>query len=280
MGKAIAFMGMLSVLFVSGFAPARAEGPQRIISLAPSLTREIYDLKEQGRLVGVTSFCPENARRNHEVVGSLTLLNFEKICALEPDLVLASMDSNKQADIEKLKALKIEVVVFEGCESFSCMCSEFMRLGAVIGREHEAAAIVSDIRRKVDALRARTAGHAPLRVFWQMGTNPMVTAGDDTYTGELIRLAGCRNIFGQLKAKYPRVNVENVVAGDPEVIFTVSGMDGPMDQPAPWSRFAMISAVRNNRVYALNADLVCQPTPGMFLAAFETMIGHLYPEAP
>ncbi|HPA84681.1 MAG TPA: helical backbone metal receptor, partial [Deltaproteobacteria bacterium] len=105
MGKAIVFMGILTVLFVSGFAPARAEGPQRIISLAPSLTREIYDLKEQGRLVGVTSFCPENARQNHEVVGSLTLLNFEKICALEPDLVLASMDSNKQADIEKLKAL-------------------------------------------------------------------------------------------------------------------------------------------------------------------------------
>ena len=280
MGKAASFICMLAVLFLSCIQPARGEKLQRIISLAPSITREIYDLKEQDRLVGVTSFCPEHARRGREVVGTLTLLNFEKIWALKPDLVLAGMDSNKKADIEKLRSLNIRVEVFEGCESFSCMYGEFIRLGVMLGREREASLIVSDIQKHVDALRARAHGRSPLRVFWQVGANPLVTAGDETFTGELIRTAGAGNIFGGLKVKYPRVNVENVVAADPEVIFIVSGMGGVQEQHNLWTRFPQISAVRNNRVYHLNADLVCQPTPGMFLTALETVVGRLYPEAP
>lgn len=280
MGRAFACIGMFAVFFLAGVLPARADAPQRIVSLAPSLTREMYDLGEQGRLVGVTSFCPENARQSREVVGSLTLLNFEKIYALKPDLILASTDSNRKTDIEKLKDLNIPVEIFTGCESFSCMCSEFIRLGAMLGREREASRIVSDIRRQVDALGARTARQPSFRVFWQMGASPLVTAADETFTGELIRMAGCRNIFGQLPVKYPRINVENVVAGDPQVIFMVSDMEGPQGQYALWSRFSEISAVRNKRVYTLSADLVCQPTPGMFLEAFETVVDHLYPEAP
>ncbi len=280
MGKYLACLGIHAFIFLGCILPAQGEVPGRIVSLAPSLTREIYDLQEQDRLVGVTSFCPAEARKEREVVGTLTLLNIEKICALKPDLVLASTDSNRETAVDKLNSLGIRVEVFQGCESFTCMCSEFVRLGALLGREHEAQRMVEDIRRQVNELREKASRGPAYRVFWQMGSSPLVAAGDNTFTGELIRTAGGRNIFGQLPAKYPRINVENVLTADPEVIFLVSDMEGSQEHSALWSRFSRVSAVRQGRVYPLSADLVCQPTPVMFLKALHAVVACLFPEQP
>ncbi|HPW68069.1 MAG: helical backbone metal receptor [Deltaproteobacteria bacterium] len=280
MGKILVCMGLYAVILLGCVPPVRGEVPGRIVSLAPSLTREVYDLLEQDRLVGVTSFCPAEARKDCEVVGTLTLLNVEKICALKPDLVLASTDSNRESAVEKLTSLGIRVEVFQGCESFACMCSEFVRLGALLGREREAKEMVEDIRRQVNELREKASRGPAYRVFWQMGISPLVAAGDNTFTGELIRTAGCRNIFGQLPAKYPRINLENVLTEDPEVIFLVSDMEGVREHHALWSRFGRVSAVRQGRVYPLSADLVCQPTPAMFLKALRAVMAHLFPEQP
>ena len=129
MGKFLAWVGVYAVIFLGCGPPVWGEAPGRIVSLAPSLTREIYDLKEQDRLVGVTSFCPAEARKEREVVGTLTLLNIEKICALKPDLVLDSMDSNRETAVEKLKSLGLRVEVFQGCESFACMSASLSGWG-------------------------------------------------------------------------------------------------------------------------------------------------------
>jgi iron complex transport system substrate-binding protein len=142
----ITFRITIGIVILLLAAPsAFGAAPRRIVSLAPSLTRQIYDLQSQDRLVGVTSFCPENAK-GKQVIGSLTMLNFEKILSLKPDLVLASTDSNKKNDIEKLKKLGIKVEIFEGCETFACMCREFRRLGTILGRDREADRIVDEVR--------------------------------------------------------------------------------------------------------------------------------------
>ncbi|MFY9398238.1 MAG: helical backbone metal receptor [Desulfomonilia bacterium] len=280
MRKIIACAGLWAVVLTIAALPARGQAPERIVSLAPSLTRQIADLGEQGRLVGITSFCPELPGASAEVVGTLTLFNFERICALKPDLVLASTDSNRKSDIEKLSALGLEVEVFRGCESFACMCEEFLRLGNVLGKAREADLMVKRISGEIEALRARAGRGSGLRVFWQMGANPLVAAGDETFTGELIRLAGCTNVMKGVHAKYPRVNAEEVVVLDPEVIIVVSGMEGSQDAVAFWSRFERIDAVRTGRVHILSADLVCQPTPRRFLEAFEAVSTLLKAEEP
>lgn len=280
MGKIIACACLWAVALLIAALPARGQAPEKIVSLAPSLTRQIADLGEQGRLVGITSFCPELSGNSAEVVGTLTLLNFERICALEPDLVLASTDSNRKSDIDRLAALGLKVEVFQGCESFTCMCGEFLRLGAMLGKAQEAGLMISRINGEIEALRARARNRAGFRVFWQMGANPLVAAGDETFTGELIRLAGCTNVLKGLRSKYPRVNAEEVVLLDPEVILVVSGMEGSQDAAAFWSRFERIDAVRTGRVHLLSADLVCQPTPQRFLEAFEAVSSLLNPEGP
>ncbi len=268
--------GILAVIFLFCM-PCTAFGiPSRIISLAPSLTRQIYDLNQQDRLIGITSFCPPYAQQK-EIIGSLTLLNFEKICSLKPDLILASTDCNKKNDIEKLQKLGMKVEIFEGCESFACMCREFGHLGRLLGKEQESQNIISGVRKELDEARARIISRPRLKVFWQMGTNPLVTASDRTFTGELIGLAGCNNIFGRLRAKYPRINIESVVTGNPDVIFIVTNMEKQQAPNLFWEPFKGISAVKNGRVYYISGDLVCQPTPGMFIKAFQAVAERLHP---
>ncbi len=270
------FSGILAALLLFCTPCTALAVPGRIISLAPSITRQICDLHEQDRLIGVTSFCPQYAE-GKEVVGSLTLLNFEKICSLKPDIILASTDCNKKNDIEKLKKLGMRVEIFEGCESFACMCREFVTLGRLLGKERESQDMISRIQKELREARSRISDSPKLKVFWQMGTNPLVTASDRTFTGELIGLARCDNIFGGLPAKYPRINIESVVTENPDVIFIVTDMGNRRPSTLIWEPFKGISAVKNNRVYYISGDLVCQPTPGMFIKAFKAVAGRLHP---
>ena len=209
-------------------------------------------------------------------MGTLTKLNFEKIFSLRPDLILASKDSNTKTDIEKLITLGLRVVVFEGCISLSCICDEFERLGSLLGKKRESQEILRDVQVKIGRIRSSIRGRKPVKVFWQMGSTPLVSINDTTFSGEYIRLAGCENIFADAPASYPRINIEEVIARNPDVILMVTEMESDRAQ-AVWNTMDEINAVKNGRVYTLNADLVCQPTPRMFVKGFEAVVNRLYP---
>jgi ABC-type Fe3+-hydroxamate transport system substrate-binding protein len=277
MHRACLFVLCCAMLWFPGSLAALEPSPQRIISLAPSITREIYDLGAQDMLIGVTLYRPDEAQ-SKEIVGTLTKLNFEKIFSLMPDLILASKDSNTKTDIEKLKALGLNVVVFEGCISLSGIFDEFERLGSLLGKKPEADEILRDVQKKIDHIRSSIRVTKPVKVYWQMGSSPLVSISDTTFPGEYIRLAGCENIFADAPANYPRINIEEVIARNPDVILMVAEMESDRVQ-ALWSTMEEINAVKNGRVYTLKADLVCQPTPRMFVKGFEAVVKRLYPGA-
>ncbi len=266
--------------FLSIFMPSSSSGqdqvPGRIVSLAPNITREIYDLGAQSMLVGVTSYSPIDADSGKQLVGSPARINIEKTYSLRPQLVLASTDCNSKSDVETLKKLGCKVHVFKGCESFACMCLTFKELGAMLGRSQRAEDMITEIRVQMNSIQAKIHGRKSLKVFWQLGDNPLVTASGATFSGEMLRRAGCVNIFGDAPIPYPRVNAEEVIKRNPEVIVVVSQM-GPRSAGSAWGRFGVISAVSRKRVYDLSADMVCQPTPVMYLKGYKAVVAMLYP---
>ncbi len=272
--------GLLALAALVLMAANLQAAPARIVSLAPSLTSAICDLGARESLVGVTSFRPERAQ-DIEVIGTLTGLNLEKILSLRPDLVLASTDANRRRDVERLRTLGLRVEVFEACVDFDAICQGFLRLGELLGLEAEAQRIALQCRDEVALIQARTGRNKPLRIFWQLGTEPLITAGHNTFSAEFIRLAGGINIFAALTARYPRVNREQVLVRNPEVIIIVSDMQA--SPPAPqgaWPADLGIDAVRNGRIYTIPASLVCQPTPMAFVKGLRTLAGLLYPDMP
>jgi ABC-type Fe3+-hydroxamate transport system substrate-binding protein len=267
-------------LFLSILMPASLWGQEqvslRIISLAPNITREIYDLGAQSLLIGVTSYSPVNAISGKQLVGSPVRINIEKTYSLRPQLVLASTDCNSKSDVETLKKLGCKVYVFNGCESFACMGLAFKELGVMLGRSQRADDILDEVRVQMDIIQTKIYGRKSLKVFWQLGENPIVSASDATFSGELLRRAGCVNIFGDAPMHYPRVNAEEVIKRNPDVIVVVSQM-GSGSTGSVWGRFGMISAVSKKRVYDISADMVCQPTPVMYLKAYKAVVAMLYP---
>jgi iron complex transport system substrate-binding protein len=255
---------LIAIIMIGGFAAAFTlaahASPVRIVSLSPAITSELFDLGVQDNLVGVTRYCMNPGGRK-EIVGNLTDINLEKIILLKPDLIVAGKDANRKKDIEKLVSMGFRVEIFEGCESFECMCTEFIRLGKLTGCQKEAERIADKCRKEVSSISAR-AGSRHYKVLWQIGANPIIVAGGPTFASEFIRLSGCMNIFGDVKTKYPRVNMEEVLIRNPDVIIIISGMGTGDDI---WKKMKGISAVSKGRIFTVKADAVCQATPVRFV---------------
>ncbi|MGO9145757.1 MAG: helical backbone metal receptor [Desulfomonilia bacterium] len=263
-------------LIIPSDSYAQDQPPQRVVSLAPNITREIYDLGAEDLLIGVTSYTPDMAGSTKEMVGSPARINIEKTYSLRAQLVLASTDCNSKSDVEALKKLGLRIHVFNGCESFPCMCATFKDLGAMLGRSQQAGEILNKVQVEMGRIQAKIRVQKQLKVFWQLGENPFVSANDATFSGELILRAGCINIFGNAPMHYPRVNAEEVIKRNPDVIVVVNQMDSGSGHSV-WDRFDTIKAVNDKRVYEISANLVCQPTPVMYLKGYKAVLALLYP---
>ena len=145
-GRTLAAVVSLLVCALLWTLPAGAAGtrdvPMRIVSLSPLLTENVFLLGAGERMVGNTSYCtkPEAAKAVAKV-GSVMELSIERIIGLRPDLVLAINLSPPQ-QVAQLERLGLRVHTFHQPDSFAEMCAQFLELGALLGREQRARAII------------------------------------------------------------------------------------------------------------------------------------------
>ncbi len=246
----------------------RLEQPvRRIVSLAPSATETVYALGAEDRLVGVTSFCnyPSEAQRK-EKVGSYYLPSLEKIVAAKPDLVVLSAPGQEQIQT-KLEGLGLKVLVLNPRTSGETLES-FRLLGKALDLEARAESLVLRVRAQLDSVRAKAQAQTdhPL-VFVEIDSAPLFTCGGKSFLGELVRIAGGRNLFEDLPRDYAVVSAERVVTGKPDVILIVHPNAKARDvkERLGWGA---IPAVKENRVYdGLDEDVLTRPGPRIGLAA-------------
>lgn len=251
--------------------------PRRIISLGPAITERLFILGVEDRIVGVTIYCrrPERAALK-EKVGNVTHVSVEKILRLKPDLVLATALTDVRL-VRRLRRFGIRTEIFPEPKSFEEMNQEFVRLGRIVGREGEADGVASLARRKVKGLSDRVANEEKPRVFCQIGAQPLFAAVGDTLLNDFIERANGVNI-----AKAARIgfyNREEVIRQNPDVIIIVTmGIPGDREKRA-WQRFRSINAVRDGRVFILDAYKTCSPTPLTFADALAEIAAILHPES-
>jgi len=252
--------------------------PRRIVSLAPGITETLYLLGLEDKIVGVTTFCnwPAGALKKTRV-GGFTNPSVEKIVSLRPDLIIATADGNRKDIVGQLERLGLTVYVINPSDTEKILTG-ILRIGAITGRREIAKKMVAGLRARLKRIEACTAGRPKPRVFFQIGLEPLITAGGRTLIGEAIVRAGGVNIAAQDTARYPRYSAEGVMAGAPEVI-----LFAPMAQDREflavkkfWQRFPEIPAVKNNRIHPVNADLISRASPRLF-DAIEEMAQLLHP---
>ncbi len=241
--------------------------PKSIISLAPSFTKAIFLLGEGKRLVGVTRYCvePPEARRLPKV-GSVVEFNIEKVIKLSPELVLATPLTSSLL-LKRLEEIGIKVIVFKTPETFQELCDQFLILSEILGAYDKGQKIAKYAKKKIEEI-AKRPKKQKTRVFIQVGINPIWAAGEKTFIGEALKIAGGENIF---KGRGGPVSEEWILKENPEVIFIMDmGLKGK-EMINIWKRFKEMEAVKKNRIYVLNSNLYCSPTPISFVEGVENL---------
>jgi iron complex transport system substrate-binding protein len=240
--------------------------PSRIVCLTEETTEALYLLGEEWRIVGISGFTvrPPRARKEKPRVSAFTSAKFERIVALEPDLVLGFSDL--QADIAaELVRRGIEVHLFNQ-RSVAEILRMLRTLGGMIGCEAKTAALVTDLVQRIDAVRAAAAAlpRRP-RVYFEEWDEPQISA--IRWVSELIGIAGGDDIFPELATQSlgrDRIVADplEVVRRKPDVVF--GSWCGKKFNPralAARPGWADVPAVRNGELHEVKSSIILQPGP-------------------
>ena len=258
---AFVFIGVSGVNLGSA-QPSSSRRPQRIVSLSPVVTESLYLLGLDKEIVGVTIYCNRPPQvQSKTKVGSVMEADVEKIVGLKPDLLVAMTLTNKK-DIEKLEQLGIKTIVLDIPRNFSELCELFLRLGKMTATEDRAIKIVGEARKTTIEIKARCEKLPKPKVLVQIGAKPFFVVAKDSFINDYIEFAGGTNIFRS--APSGSVSREEVLRRNPDVIMVSSmGISGEEERKA-WRRFASITAVKQDRIYIVDPDKLCSPTPVSF----------------
>jgi len=245
----------------------------RVISLAPNLTENIFAVGAGDRLVGVTTFCnyPEEARRIQKI-GDTINPNMEAIIALKPDIVFISTASQIESFTNTLGQQNIAVFV-TAAKDLEGVYRNLYQLGEIFGTEDEARLKVDEMKRRVADVEARATGAAAVKVFVQISKEPLFTIGKDSFLTEIIRRAGGVSVTADVPTAYPKFSKETALALQPEAII----LSESEDNLEPNDVFKDSPAVKNGRIFKVNADLLSRPSPRI-VDALEQMAKDLHPE--
>jgi iron complex transport system substrate-binding protein len=242
--------------------------PERIVSLAPSLTEIVFLLGQERKLVGVTRFCnyPPPAKSLPKI-GGISDPDLERIVSASPDLVLCTTDGNPKDKVKAIEELGIPCFC-AGPQDLAAIFATVERIGALLGVPDRGRTEAMTLKwRAARAGRTAAKGAGP-RVLVALSTSPLIAAGKGTFLDELVRLAGGRNAAGDLAGRYPRLSIEDVVRVSPDVVF-IAAMAGVERLPPEMLRWKEVPAFRNDGVVTLDGDLVTRPGPRMVTALEE-----------
>ncbi len=259
----------------------------RVVALRAGIVEALIVLGEGDRIVGVddgtrrgTSYDELNVLLEPRLLNisapvAGNSVNLEQLMALEADIVLAGGYS-RTAAIDQMRRANITVAVvhFEELESFG---RDLRIIGTIVGREEEAAGISSYLQGVIDFVSSKVSAIPPgerKRVYF-CGYDIYHAYSGKTFEHSQIVAAGGIDVAENITGYLPQVSPEQIVAWDPEVIFTLSGVDIEALMQDP--KVGEITAIKNGQVY-------CMPEPGWdygsmrSVLAVEWMASRLYPE--
>ena len=128
-------------------------------------------------------------------------------------------------------------------------------------------------KHKIDSLRNTINPNNNKKIFFQIGAKPLYSVVKNTYMDDYIKFLNCNNIFSDLNSG--TVTRESVIQRNPDIIFIVTmGIVGN-EEINLWSNYKRINAVKNNKIFVLNSDIACSPTPMFFVDTFKDMVKNI-----
>jgi len=241
--------------------------PQRIVTLSPHLAEVAFAAGAGDRVVGVSVFSdyPPQVLKLPQIEAS-GRVDLERVVRLAPDLALAWRGGNRAQDLERLERLGIPVYASDA-RRLEDVARVLRAVGELAGKPVEAEAAATAFEKSMSDLRERYRGRSPVRVFYEVWHEPLMTVSGAHLVSALLDVCGAENVFEDAQTLIPAVSAEQLYARNPDVV-VVSGVG--LDDAAAlerWKRFSALPAVRAGRVYAIDASLANRMGPRVFEGA-------------
>ena len=237
-----------------------ASPAERIVSLSPGATELLFSAGAGDRVVAVSAWSdyPPRAEALPQV-GDSNRLDLETIVALSPDLVGAWRDGNSRAQLEKLSAIGINVF-WLAPRRFDDIAQAVEQLALLTGQPELGRQQAAEFRQGLSELQAEYADTRPIRVFFQIWDQPLMTVNREELISKAITLCGGVNVFADLPRLVPRISAEAVVAANPDAIVTSGEDNSDLSGLARWQQFPELTAVKNENLFIEPPSLLARPT--------------------
>lgn len=181
--------------------------PGRIVSLVPSQTELLVDLGLRARIVGITKFCvhPEDLRKEKKVVGGTKQVHFDRIAALNPDIILCNKEENTEEMVAALE--KIAPVHVSDIKTIDDSLELMLQYGEIFGVAEKASEIANEIEDLRKEFQQEMQEVPVRRVAYFIWKDPWMVAGKDTFIDHLLQLNKLQNVFSEENSRYPEVNL-------------------------------------------------------------------------
>jgi iron complex transport system substrate-binding protein len=248
--------------------------PNRIVSLAPSITEILFAAGLGDRVVGVTTFCdyPEEAKKKPKI-GGMSNPSLEAVVTLRPDLVVLTTDGNPKEFEHKLRSVGIKTYVFKSL-TLADLPKGIRDMGIALDAKDRFDTLASKIEQAINRFRdqgskvgnqkvsinhASRMTHYALprkKVLFIIWPQPLIVAGPRTAIHDAITLLGGINIAGKAKSRYPRFSLEEVIRQAPDIIFIGKGHEDIEELSSILlKRLSMVPAVKNKKVFYVSDSL-------------------------
>jgi ABC-type Fe3+-hydroxamate transport system substrate-binding protein len=197
--------------------------PKRIVSLVPSQTELLYDLGLEDSLVGITKFCahPVHLKATKTIVGGTKTVKFDKIKALQPDIIICNKEENTKEIVEELAQIcPVWVTNIVTIEDNLQMIHDF---GQLFNKRTEAQKWSDKINFAYQDFQQFINDKPIKKAAYFIWAKPHMVAGNNTFINELLKLNHFENIYEVKEGRYPEIELKKIrLEGDPDYVFLSS----------------------------------------------------------
>ncbi len=251
---------VISVLDDTGARVTLTRPANRIVSIAPHLTEQLFAIGAGGRIVATTEFAdyPPAAQRLPRVARAHHV-DLEQVAALQPDLIVLWGSGFPPAVQAALRRLNVPLFISEP-RRLDDIADSMLRLGVLTAAPNAVSAAAA-FRTRLTQLRTIYAQRKPLKVFYQVWPQPLMTLSGAHVVSEALTLCGGTNIFADLTPLAPHVSDEAVLLANPEVLMSAELGGTPNGTLDRWNRWPTLAAVQHHTRITLTAEHINRHGP-------------------
>jgi iron complex transport system substrate-binding protein len=246
----------------AGHAVVLAAPATRVVSLGPHLTELAYAAGGGSAVVGVIRYSDfPDAARKLPIVGDAHAIDFERIVQLKPDLVLVWGSGLNERHKARLRSLGLTVFESE-IRQAQGIPDTLRRLGSLLGHADMGDMAARRFESQWRSLAERHKDRPPVRVFWQLWHEPLMTINREHLISEAMRMCGGVNVFADLPLLTPSVSWEAAIAADPQLIAGSGRKEDAERDFAVWRRLGKnVGAVKRQRFALVDGSLIGRMGP-------------------